>query len=244
MAAYGSMLAQLSSGQKSPTVSHSAPPEAGRLSLLDMRRDRFAKVLAQIELHRICEGHGHPFRLIHKPSPYAHGRLHAEGRIRSDALRERHGVLHNAPLGRDAANQTCFQCLLGAEEPSCKRNLGGEGSRAAILEQAPKSCAPQSTWGFSDLKAGVSLRDDQITLEGDPQTQPHDGAVHGSDHRLPVDGANEQITRVGIGLLRTAEPPEFLRRSHLTFLNIRTAGECFACSAEYRHVCILILIEL
>src|ERR1700730_2171269 len=180
-------LARSGGAQEVQKAFHSAALEAGRLPLLDMRGDRLAKVLSQIELHRICEGYGHAFRLIHEPAAQANGGLHAQGRICRDALRQRPRVLNDAALRSSAADEARLECLLGAEEPARERDFRGGGASPAIVEQAPKPRSAQTTWCLGDLEARGRSRNDEIAFERHTQTQTHDGAVHRRDHRLPVD---------------------------------------------------------
>ncbi len=154
------------------------------------------------------------------------------------------GMFDDAPVRRDSADDARLVCFLGAEESSGERNLRGEGAAAAGVEQAPKPRTAEATWCFGDLKACVDIGYDKIALERHTQTKPHDGAVYGGDHRFPVDRANEQIPRMGVGLLRAAEARERLGRPHLPLLNVGPAGECLAGPAEDRDPSFPITVEI
>src|SRR5882757_10969785 len=129
-------------------------------------------------------------------------------------------MFDDAPLRRDSADEARLVCFLGAEKPSGERNLRGEDAGAASVEQAPKPRTAEATRCFGDLKARIEVGYDKIALERHTETKPHDGAVHCGDHRFPVDRANEQITRVRVGLLRATEARKLLGRPHLPLLDV------------------------
>jgi hypothetical protein len=64
------------------------------------------------------------------------------------------------------------------------------------------------------------------------------------DHRFPVDRANEQITRVGVGLLWATEARERLGRPHLPLLDIGSTGERLPGPAEDRDPSFPITVEI
>src|SRR4029077_5590355 len=130
------------------------------------------------------------------------------------------------------------------EKPSGERNLRGEGAGAASVEQAPKPRTSEATRCFGDLKARIEVGYNKIALERHTETKPHDGAVHRGDHRFPVDRANEQITRVGVGLLRATEARKLLGRPHLPLLDVGSTGERLPGSAEDRDPSFPITIEI
>src|SRR6516225_8586453 len=94
--------------------------------------------------------------------------------------------------------------------------------------------------GLGYLELSSLLGDNQIALQEQPQSKPHHVAMSGGDNRFPVDRPGQQVGRVGIMSLRTAQALEFFTCAQLALLNVGAAGESASSSAENRHVSVRI----